>query len=223
MTKFNFTGVSIPSSFDWTSRGVVTPVYNQGQCGSCWAFSATENIESMWALAGGGLRELSMQQIVDCDDEAQHGCAGGNPYQAFDYVIAQGGIDYLKDYPYIGVNGQCHFRAAWIGAKIAGWEYATTTANEDQMAEFLVGVGPISVCVAAEQWQYYTGGIVAGSVCDRNIDHCVLATGYNLANDPPYWIIRNSWGTSWGYSGYILLEFGTNTCAVAEEATCSRV
>jgi len=222
LTKFNVTG-GIPAAFDWTTHGVVTPVYNQGQCGSCWAFSATECIESQWALAGHGLVELSMQQIVDCDDEAQHGCAGGSPSQAMQYVHDQGGIDRLADYPYIGANGRCHYNPSWVGARIAGWELVTATGNEDVMAEYLVARGPISICVDAEQWQYYTGGVVAGDVCDRQIDHCVLLTGYNLAAGNDYWIVRNSWGTSFGYSGYILLQFGTNTCGMAEDPTCAVV
>jgi C1A family cysteine protease len=197
---------------------VVTPVYNQGQCGSCWAFSATENIESQWALAGNQLTELSMQQIVDCSDW-DDGCSGGWPSYAYDYVIDAPGQDPLASYPYTAEDGTCAYNASAVVAKISSWAYTTTDEDEHQMANYLALHGPISVCVDAEEWDSYTGGLFLASSCGTSLDHCVLAVGYNLAANPPYWIIRNSWGTDWGIKGYMYLEFGQDACGVATETT----
>jgi len=212
--------VPVPSSFDWRSRGVVTPVYNQGDCGSCWAFSATENIESIWAIAGHGLHELSPQQIVDCCNEAEYGCNGGYPYVAYDCVHRDGGLDYMKDYPYRARDGKCDFHAAWIGGKVASWSYVTRDRNEAEMLDYLVAHGPLSACVDAANWMYYNGGVVPPNACGRTLDHCILLTGYDLAVNPKYWVVRNSWGTDWGpYGGYIALEYGGNTCGMADLVT----
>jgi cysteine peptidase B len=219
--KQNFTAKA-PAAFDWRSRpGVVTPVYNQGQCGSCWAFSATENIESQWALSGHPLASLSQQQIVSCDPY-DYGCNGGWPYNAYKYVIGAGGQEYYQYYPYTAQNTPCEFNAAYIDAKITGWAYVTQNQNEGEMVNYLVAHGPLSICVDAEPWQFYSGGILMASQCSTSIDHCVEAIGYNMNSNPPYWIVRNSWGTDWGIQGYIYLQYGQNTCAMAEVVTNSQ-
>jgi len=208
-----------PQTFDWRNHaGVVTPVYNQGQCGSCWAFSATENVESRWALAGNALTELSMQQIVDCDT-TDAGCDGGWPYDAYAYVISAGGMDPLADYPYTAEDGTCAFSASEVVAKLSSWEYVTQSQDETAMVNYLVSNGPLSVCVDASSWSYYTGGVYPASSCGTSIDHCVNAVGYDLNNG--FWIIRNSWGQSWGISGYMQLQYGQDACAVAQVVTSS--
>jgi len=215
------TNVQLPASFDWRDKGVVTPVYNQGQCGSCWAFSITENIESMWAIAGNQLAQLSMQQVVDCDT-SDDGCNGGDPPTAYQYVMSAGGLEAYSDYPYTGENGYCSFNSADVVAKISGWNYATQSGNENNMANYLVNNGPISICVDAESWQYYTSGIIMkGDGCGTSLDHCVQAVGFSSSNGTPYWIVRNSWGTDWGMSGYLYVEMGQDVCGIAQEATCA--
>jgi len=215
---------SPPTSYNWLSysKNVVTPVYNQGQCGSCWAFSATEQIESMWALAGNALTELSMQQITSCDPY-DDGCGGGNPSTAYKYVIQAGGLDSYSSYPYtdgLGENLPCKFNKANIAAKISGWNYVSQSASgESTMVTKLYANGPLSVCVDASNWSSYTGGIYPASSCGKSLDHCVEAEGYNIAGNSPYWIIRNSWGTSWGQSGYMNLQYGKDACGVAQEVT----
>jgi len=209
-----------PTSFDWRSRsGVVTGVYNQGQCGSCWAFSATENIESRWALAGNALTSLSMQQIVSCDT-TDGGCNGGWPYNAYQYVIGAGGQESYAAYPYTAENTPCQFSASSIVARPRSWTYVTQSEDESQMVNYLYANGPLSVCVDASEWSFYTGGIYPASSCTTSIDHCVEAIGYNLSGSP-YWIIRNSWGTDWGLSGYMQLQYGADACAVAQVVTSS--
>jgi C1A family cysteine protease len=211
-----------PTAFDWRNQGnVVTPVYNQGQCGSCWAFSATENIESTWALAGNALTQLSMQQIVDCDTN-DGGCGGGWPYSAYAYVISAGGLDSLSSYPYTAQNGQCAFSSANIAGSISNWQYVTQSNDETAMVNYLSATSPLSICVDASQWQYYTGGVLMASSCTTNLDHCVEAIGYDLGAATPYWAVRNSWGTDWGINGYIQLQYGQNTCGLASVVTATQ-
>eukprot|EP01088_Endostelium_zonatum_P000001 TRINITY_DN0_c0_g1_i1.p1 TRINITY_DN0_c0_g1~~TRINITY_DN0_c0_g1_i1.p1 ORF type:complete len:251 (+),score=75.12 TRINITY_DN0_c0_g1_i1:269-1021(+) len=219
--KQNFT-TTAPSSFDWRSHhGIVTPVYNQGQCGSCWAFSATENIESTWALKGHGLKSLSMQQIVSCDHTCG-GCNGGLPSLAFQYVIQAGGIEGYSRYPYTAKTGTCSFNKGAVEAHITGWSTVTNSRNEGEMVNYLAANGPISICVDANNaWQYYKGGVLQPSQCSTAIDHAVEAVGYNTAANPPFWIVRNSWGADWGEHGYIRLQYGHNTCALAQIVTMS--
>jgi len=201
-----------PPSLDWRNSGVVTAVYNQGNCGSCWAFSATETIESSCALATRQLRNLAMQQILDCD-HGDGGCGGGLPMRAYQYVQQQGGIDSYNSYPYMGYQGGCRYNPGAAVCRVTGYTWASS-GNEPGMVEFTATHGPISVCVDAEQWMSYGGGIVYASMCGRNIDHAVVAVGYNIPGG--YWIVRNSWGTGWGIGGYIMLQYNANTCGVAQ-------
>jgi len=206
-----------PAAFDWCQQGRCTPIKDQGQCGSCWAFATTENIESVHAIAGMGLPVLSPQQIVDCD-KGEHGCGGGDPAQAYGYVRTQGGLDTSASYPYTGVQGGCRFNANTVGAKISG-DKNGYGGSENQMAANLASTAPFSVIVDAQQWQFYKSGILKASQCGQSLDHAVVAVGYSETDK--YWRIRNSWGASWGESGFIRLEFGTNTCGIRTEVLTS--
>jgi len=216
-----------PSSFDWRTRNAVTPTKDQGQCGSCWAFSATEAIESAWFLAGHPLTSLSPQQIVDCDQgNGDEGCNGGDTTTAYAYVIKAKGQEPESDYPYTGEDGTCAFNSKDILAKIRSWKYITTTMNETEMLEKLYITGPLSICVDATTWQFYFGGIIEHlcSSAPDDLDHCVMITGYGqrldwLDRNTPVWNIRNSWGSDWGYDGYLYVERGYNLCGVADEVT----
>jgi len=216
---FNEFVSDIPTSFDWRSKGnVVTPVKNQEQCGSCWAFSATEGIESAWALAKSTQVILSAQQIVSCD-KSDGGCDGGDLPTAFDYV-KKSGQETEKDYPYTsgnGVTGKCKFQQTLVAAKITGFAYATQSRNETAMQAAMITKGPLSICVDAETWQTYTGGIIKSN-CARDLDHCVQVVGWDT-NQVPYWIVRNSWGTDWGLDGYLYVERNKDLCGIADEAT----
>jgi C1A family cysteine protease len=225
--QFNFTNQEIRSFWDWryakTKTGwdgsCVSPVYNQGQCGSCWAFSATEQIESMYCLqgrSGGSARQLSMQQVVDCDTTC-YGCNGGWTYLAFQYVISAGGIDTYGSYPYTAQDGSCAYNPRNVGARINSWAYVGR-GNEPAMLSYIQNSGPISICVDAASWQYYNGGVVVN--CGQSIDHCVQLTGWSAnVQGRQAWIVRNSWGTSWGYSGYLYVQYGQNMCAIANVPT----
>jgi len=211
-----------PAAYDWGSKGVITAVYNQEQCGSCWAFSTTENIESMWAIAGHGLDNLSMQQIVDCD-KFDSGCNGGNPPTAYQYVMDAGGLEAYADYPYIGIGGPCRFNAADIEAKISNWQWITQDDDEAAMQSFTYTTGPPSICVDATIWQYYTGGVVTtASGCGTALDHCVQITGWQQMSGMSVWNVRNSWGADWGPNqGYIYIEMGHDVCGIGQEVTSS--
>jgi len=208
-----------PPLFDWRNYvpHPITPVKVQGQCGSCWAFSATEEIESAWILSGHNLTLLSEQQIVDCD-KSDAGCNGGDTPTAYQYVISAGGLETEAAYPYTAKDGKCSATAPKV-ATITGFKYATSKKNETQLLNALATIAPISICVDAASWDSYAGGVL--TKCGSKLDHCVQLVGYGTdsASGLDYWEVRNSWGTSWGENGYIKLKRGSNICGIADEAT----
>jgi len=221
----------VPQFFDWRyvkpkngngwDGSCVSAVYNQGQCGSCWAFSATEEIESMNCLqgrSGGSADHLSMQQIVDCDTTC-YGCNGGWTYLAYQYVISAGGIDSLSSYPYTAQTGSCQYNPSNVEARISSWAYVGKGA-EATMQSYILNTGPISICVDAASWQYYNGGVVMHGSCGQSLDHCVQLTGYSSnVGGTQAWVVRNSWGTGWGYSGYLYVQYGYNVCGISDVPT----
>jgi len=210
----------LPTSYSWVSKGMTTPVYNQGQCGSCWAFSTTESIESMCAISGsqGGLVSLSMQQIVDCDT-SDDGCNGGDPPTAYQYVIGAPGLEGYSSYPYTAEDGYCAFSAASVIRKISSWQWVTQSQDEGAMQSFTYSNGPPSVCVDASSWDSYNGGVYTSSNCGTQLDHCVQIVGWDVQQGMNVWVVRNSWGTSWGYSGYLYVAMGQDACGIAQECT----
>ena len=197
-------------SVDWRTHSppVVSKVKNQGSCGSCWAFSATEQIESDAALSSGtAVLELSPQQITSCDTH-DGGCNGGDPATAFEYVAAAGGIDSEQSYPYTAQSGNCRFTRDGVKVTISG---AKRVGGEEGMLAQMQN-SPMSVCVDASSWSSYGGGVV-GAGCGQSIDHCVQAVGFNNG----YWIVRNSWGTGWGEGGFIYVREGINACGIGSE------
>jgi cysteine peptidase B len=162
-----------PTNWNWFNQGVCTPVYNQGECGSCWAFSATEEIESLWALAGKGLTSLSMEQIVDCDTSC-YGCGGGWPYLAYQYVEGAG-IESYQAYPYTAESGQagsCQYNSGSVVAHVSTYN---AVSGEPGLYSALQS-SPVSVCVDASSWSAYGGGVLTS--CGNSVDHCVQLVGY---------------------------------------------
>jgi len=214
---------ALPDSFDWRPKGAVTGIKNQGQCGSCWAFSTTGNIEGQWFLAGNKLVGLSEQNLVDCDHECtiydgqkscDAGCDGGLQPNAYTYVIKNNGIDSEASYPYTCVDGTCHFSSSNVAARIKN--FTMVSENETLMAVYLVDHGPLAIAADAALWQFYIGGVF-DLPCGKSLDHGILIVGYGIETDilgfkKPYWIIKNSWGTSWGESGYMKLKRGDGKC-----------
>jgi len=219
-----FRNMAVPSSIDWRTKGVVTAIKNQEQCGSCWAFSVTEAIESAWMIAKGikntTFLPLAPQQIVDCDQN-DGGCNGGDPPTAYQYVISAGGLEKETSYPYTGTDGSCKFVKSKVESKISSWKYATSEYDEVTLKKSVASFGPLSICVDAANWQYYQSGVMGGWQCAwiNELDHCVQVIGYDMQASTPYWLVRNSWGVSWGESGNIRLSYGDNTCGLTNEAT----
>jgi len=205
-----YTGVS--ASVDWSGK-LTTPVKDQGYCGSCWAFSATEQIESDAIRTLGSTFILSPEQITQCD-ATSYGCDGGWTENAFDYVHRTGGIETDQDYPYTsssGVTGKCHSESNKYKVGVTTYH---TINGETNMANYVLATGPLSVCVDAASWSSYRGGIMTS--CGKRVDHCVQAVGVDTGANG-YWKVRNSWGTSWGESGYIRLAYGQDTCAITSD------
>jgi len=219
---------------NYAQLGVVTPVKDQGQCGSCWAFSTTESVETAWAEAGHPLISLAPQQIVDCD-KTDDGCNGGDTPTAYQYVIQAGGLETESNYPYTARDGTCKFSASEVAAKISAYKWGITpcntvatrdcnSQNETGLWTVVQTSGPQSICVDASPWQTYQSGIFDSSKCKysyASLDHCVHLTGYGVDNGEKYWLVKNSWGVTWGEKGYIRLVYGKNMCGVADEVTYS--
>jgi len=196
---------TLPDSVDWTQQGAVTGVKNQGQCGSCWAFSTTGSTEGSVEIKTGKLTSLSEQQLVDCSSAyGNMGCNGGLMDNAFKYIIANGGLCSEDAYPYSGTTGTCKSTSCSSVSKITSFQDVAT--NNEAALQAAVVQQPISVAIEADQsgFQFYTSGIFTGA-CGTNLDHGVLAVGYGTENGQAYWKVKNSWGASWGANGYILL------------------
>lgn len=203
---------------DW-SGVLTTPVKDQGYCGSCWAFSATEQIESDSIRTLGVTYILSPEQITQCATGA-YGCSGGWTESAYKYVHNAGGIVTDSVYPYTSYQGRTGTCSVDVNQAVIGVTTYYTVSGESNMAAYVQSTGPLSVCLDAESWNSYTGGIM--SVCGQSVDHCVQAVGVD-ASSGGYWKVRNSWGTSWGESGYIRLAYGKNTCNISNDPTYTTV
>jgi C1A family cysteine protease len=193
---------NLATSVDWRTKKAVTPVKNQGDCGSCWSFSTTGSLEGLHAIQKGSLLSFSEQQLVDCSGSyGNEGCDGGLMDYAFQYVEKYG-IETESDYPYTAEDGTCQYQKS--KAVFTNKNYVdVATDNEKQLAA-AVNIEPVSVAVEADQpaWQSYTGGIVTAN-CGTALDHGVLVVGYGTSGKQDYWIVKNSWGADWGESGYI--------------------
>jgi len=202
-TYFTNTVSDLPTDIDWTSKGVVTPVKDQGQCGSCWAFSSTGSIEGAYALATGKLVSLSEQQLVDCSRSyGNEGCNGGLFVPSFQYT-EKTPLCSQSDYEYKGVDGTCK---DCTGVTTVD-SYVEVTKNSESALQQALLLQPISVAIEADQFsfQFYSSGVMSGT-CGTNLDHGVLLVGYGTDNGKDFWKIKNSWGANWGENGYIRLS-----------------
>jgi len=214
---------ALPTSVDWRTKGVVTGVKDQGQCGSCWSFSTTGSVEGAWAL-NHSLVSLSEQNLMDCSRSyGNFGCNGGLMDSAFKYIIANKGIDTEASYPYkASTTYNCQYNSANRGAVITSYK-DVTSGSESALQNSVAYRGPVSVAIDASQnsFQLYKGGYYYEPKCSStNLDHGVLAVGYGTGTSGDYWIVKNSWGTSWGDKGYIYMARNkNNNCGIATEAS----
>jgi cathepsin L len=215
--------VGLPASVDWRTEGAVTPIKNQGQCGSCWSFSTTGSTEGAHFLATKNLVSLSEQNLMDCSESyGNQGCNGGLMDSAFKYIKANGGIDTEASYPYKAASTfQCEYKAANSGATITG--YSDVTSGSESALQTSAAAAPTSVAIDASHnsFQLYQSGVYYESACSTTaLDHGVLVIGYGTSSGSDYWLVKNSWGTSWGIDGYIWMSRNrNNNCGIATMAS----
>lgn len=226
-TSFSSSASGSPSSIDWREKGVVNPVRDQGQCGSCWAFSTTSNAESVWAISTGKLLDLSEQELVDCATGKGYynmGCNGGQMDSAFKFMINEGQCA-DSTYPYTSGTSQTAGTCKKCDSVVKFSSCYDVKPNDQISLKAAVAKNPVVVAIEADTryFQSYSGGILTDATkCGTNLDHAVEIVSYGSENGVDYWLVRNSWGESWGEKGYVKIARSSSTndsgvCGIAME------
>lgn len=211
---------NIPDSFDWRDKDMVSPVKNQGSCGSCWTFSSTGALEAHARIYLKKNLDLAEQQLVDCaGDFDNNGCSGGLPSHAFTYLYYRGGIQQGSDYKYKAKQGACVFDINKVVLKVPGGSVNITAGAEPELTEAVATEGPVSIAFqVVDDFRLYRSGVYTSTKCKngpKDVNHAVLAVGYGNESGKDFYTIKNSWGAQWGMSGYFKMERGVNMCGVA--------
>merc|ERR1712087_565159 len=220
--KHTYNGETLATSVDWTTKGAVTPVKNQGQCGSCWSFSTTGALEGAYEIASGNLVSLSEQQFVDCD-KVDSGCSGGLMDNGFNFAKSNA-LCTEASYPYKAKGGSCAASSCTVGlAKGAVTGYKDVSADSESAMMSAVTQQPVSIAIEADKsvFQLYKSGVLQ-STCGSQLDHGVLLVGYGTEDGKDYWKVKNSWGASWGDAGYVKLlrgKGGSGECGLLKQAS----
>jgi len=217
--------VGYPANWDWREYNAVTPIKDQGSCGSCWSFGSIASVEGCWEIKTGNLISLSEQQLVDCSTQ-NYGCDGGWGDVALDYVKSAGGVEPGSAYPYTGRDGTCKFSKSKVVATINGYYTVKRGSESDLQASVAIAPNAVAIDASTRAFSYYSGGIFYDASCKSNLlDHEVATVGWGVnTSGQEYWIVKNSWGTSWGDKGYLYMSRNrNNNCGIATEgvrATC---
>ncbi|ESP01269.1 hypothetical protein LOTGIDRAFT_111926, partial [Lottia gigantea] len=221
----------IPENLDWRLMGAVTPVKDQGVCGSCWSFGTTGTIESSLAIKSGKATRLSQQQLVDCSwGEGNNGCDGGEDFRSYDYIMKHGGLTTEEQYgQYLAADGYCHDDKVKPVVTVTGY-VNVTTLNATAMKIALFNNGPVSIAIdaALKSLSFYSSGVFYDPKCGNkpeDLDHAVLAVGYGVypKTGEAYWLVKNSWSTYWGNDGYVLMSQKDNICGVLTSPTYANI
>nr|AAR99518.1 cathepsin L protein [Fasciola hepatica] len=216
---------AVPDKIDWRESGYVTEVKDQGNCGSCWAFSTTGTMEGQYMKNERTSISFSEQQLVDCSGPwGNNGCSGGLMENAYQY-LKQFGLETESSYPYTAVEGQCRYNEQLGVAKVTGY-YTVHSGSEVELKNLVGSEGPAAVAVDVESdFMMYRSGIYQSQTCSPlSVNHAVLAVGYGTQGGTDYWIVKNSWGLSWGERGYIrMVRNRGNMCGIASLASLPMV
>lgn len=225
-SQYTYQQIKVPSSIDWRTSGAVTPVKDQGQCGSCWSFSATGAMEGAWSIHTGNLVSLSEEQLVDCSKRYGNlGCNGGLMDNAFQYAI-DNGMCVESDYPYTASSGSSGSCQSTCEPEVTITDCADVPPDNQLALKEAVSFGPVSIAIEADQriFQFYSGGVITSSTCGTDLDHGVLIVGYGTDSETniDYWLVKNSWSTTWGDDGYVKIERSDSTndigiCGIAAQ------
>ena len=209
-----------PDSWNWQEHNGVSPVKDQGSCGSCWTFSTVGCMESAHLIKYGSLATYSEQQLVDCAGAFEnYGCNGGLPSQAFEYILYNGGLSSEDDYPYYAETRNCTVDSSTYIIDVLEGATNITAGDETELKDAVYNFGPTSVCFeVVDDFSGYTSGVYTSTTCGNtqsDVNHAVLAVGYGTEDGMDYWLVKNSWGTAWGDEGFFKIQRGVNMCGIA--------